>query len=166
MEMKKGTPVNRLRLLIVRIGDDGPAKIVSNLNKLLTVVCSKEHMYKEIIVDLLCTSISCLPDKAAIYASFLALLNIHTHTLVEDTFQEIIKKFYSGIEKCDFLETKNLLKFLIFSVKTNLLKKQNLVDILKYMLMAYKQCPNKEICLVPLIYAFPFIVSSLLDDRA
>ena len=136
----------------------GQDKINSNLSKLLTVICSKEHTYKEIIIDLLCSSIEALPDKCSMYATFLGLLNSHSHSLLAEICQEIVKRLYSHIEKCDFLETTNLLRTLSYSVKCNFLKSQSLVDLLRNMLTAYTHAHSKDICLIPIIYTFPIIV--------
>jgi len=148
----------RLRLLIVRVGDDGPAKVSANINKLLTVIATKEHTHKEIITELLVSSIASLPDKPPIYATFLSMLNMTTHAYVIEIFQDIVKKYYQYIEKSDFLEVKNILAFFIFSTKCNLLNIQTSAEIILYMLKAYKQCNAKYICLIPIVYLFPLIV--------
>ena len=65
----------------MKVGDEGKDRLVPNLHKLLTVTCSKEQSNHDDIINYRLFGISHLPDKSGIYAAYLALLNLNSHSL-------------------------------------------------------------------------------------
>ena len=142
----------------MKVGDEGKARLISNLNKLLTVTCSKEQSNREDIIKYCVFGISHLPDKPGIYATYLALLNFNTHSLAVDICNQSVKALEQALSENDLSQTKILLRFFVELANSKLLKPLALTDLIYSLLHSHTSIESLSTGLTAIIMNIPFMV--------
>jgi len=142
----------------MKVGDEGKSRLISNLNKLLSVVCSKEHTHREEIIKNCAFGISRLPDKSGIYATFLAMLNNNSHTLVVDICNQTIRTLEQAISENNVSQAKNIIRFLCELSCSKLLKPLALTDIIYSLLNSHASKSIISCELIAIVMNLPYMV--------
>ena len=129
-EDKSHLDEGRLKLLLVHVGDEGNEKVIPNIRKLLSVITPKQLTHRPLIIKLLQLIIPALPEKTSIYATFLSLLNVRCHELVEELIHNIIKEtLVHHILLGHLLECKLIVKVIVELVKTGVVGREDIIAL-------------------------------------
>jgi len=121
---------DRLESLITRVGEKSTSSLESNLEGLANVLEADMPNYKQRILQILCTCVTNLPEKATIYSTLIGLLNEKSFEfggefleMVMGNLKEVILggrfhrarlmvRFLSDLINCNFLVAASLISFL------------------------------------------------------
>jgi len=142
----------------MKIGDEGKSRLIPNLNKLLTVTCSKEQSNREDIIRNSIFGISYLPDKSGIYATYMALLNLNSHSLALEICTQAVNAFEQAILNNDCSQAKFILRFFVELANAKLLKPLVLTDLIYSLLHSQESYSFLSVGFVAAINNIPFMV--------
>lgn len=121
---------DRLESLITRVGEKSTSSLESNLEGLANVLEADMTNYKQRILQILCTCVTNLPEKATIYSTLVGLLNEKNSEfgcefldMIMSNLKDVIVggrfhrarlmvRFISDLINCNFLVAASLISFL------------------------------------------------------
>ena len=142
----------------MKVGDEGKDRLVPNLHKLLTVTCSKEQSNHDDIINYCLFGISHLPDKSGIYAAYLALLNLNSHSLSVEICTQAAKLLEHAVTNNDYLQSKILLRFFFELSNANFLKPLALTDLIYSLLHSQASSGTLSAGVMAVVTTIPFMV--------
>ncbi len=144
----------------MKVGDEGKSRVVPNLNKLLTVTCAKEQSNREDIIKYALFAISNLPDKSAVYATYMALLNLNSHSLAAEICTQAAKALDQAVAANSFSKAKTLLRFFVELANARLLKPGTLADLIYSLIHSHTSSDTLSAGIVAIVYNLPLMVLS------
>lgn len=150
----------------MKVGDEGKARLIPNLNKLLTVTCSKEQSNREDIIKDCVFGISHLPDKSGIYATYMALLNLNSHSLTLEICTQAANALGQAVVNNDVSQSKIILRFFVELANARLLAPLALTDLVYALLHSQTSAGSLSAGLAAVIANIPFMVNMRVSVRA
>jgi len=126
---------DRLESLITRVGEKSTSSLESNLEGLANVLEADMSNYKQRILQILCTCVTNLPEKATIYSTLIGLLNEKNFEfggefleMMMGNLKEVMAagrfhrarlmvRFLGDLANCNFVLSASLITFLELLVK-------------------------------------------------
>ncbi|CAO3608326.1 unnamed protein product [Cunninghamella blakesleeana] len=158
----------RLKGLIIKIGDKITSDLQVNLNKMKNILDSDFDKYPDMIQETLLACVLEIPAKAPIYGTLIGLLNVSNHSIVVklmEKFNDILKE---SAEKLDWFKLKQLVRFYGELVNANVISPSAYCQLLEDVLMDLDQIDQLKHRLDCVVY---IVLSSLpwsgkeLSDR-
>ncbi|KAI9308621.1 armadillo-type protein [Cunninghamella echinulata] len=158
----------RLRGLIIKIGDKITPDLQVNLNKMKNILDSDFDKYPDMVQDTLLACVLELPAKAPIYGSLIGLLNVSNHSIVVKLMEKFNDVLKETVEKLDWFKLKQLVRFYGELVNANVISPSAYCYLLEDILTDLNQIDQLKRRLDCLVY---IVLSSLpwsgkeLSDR-
>ncbi|KAI8070881.1 armadillo-type protein [Gongronella butleri] len=103
--------VQRLRGLIIKIGDKITPDLETNLVKMRNILDLDYEKYPEMVQSTLKACVAELPVKAPIYAALIGLLNVKNHALTAKLMDVFHSAWAHYVQQHDWCRIKNMVRF-------------------------------------------------------
>lgn len=115
--VKPISQIDKLKLMIIRIGDEMRHNRDDNLQKLKTQLTSafvlKEKSHRLIVTETLINCIHCMPHKVNLYTALLALVAIEDFDFAAELIHQIIESLQAVLVlEANVFATKNVMRLL------------------------------------------------------
>ncbi|KAI8333346.1 armadillo-type protein [Chlamydoabsidia padenii] len=144
----------RLKGLIIKIGDKITPDLKVNLNKMKNILDNDFEKYPTMVQETLEACVTEIPTKTPIYGTLIGLLNESNSSIVEqlmESFNNLLKK---SVDNLDWFKLKQLVRFYGELVNTNVVLPTNYIDLLNDILFDLtqpKQLKRRLDCLVYIV---------------
>lgn len=127
---------DRLESLITRVGEKSTSSLESNLEGLANVLEADMSNYKQRILQILCTCVTNLPEKATIYSTLVGLLNEKSFDFGSDFLEMLMSNLKEVISNGRFERGRLMIRFLCDLINCNFLVAASLISFLEGFLKA------------------------------
>jgi len=126
-----GEVEGRLESLIARVGERSTASLKKNLEGLASVLEADIPVYKELILGILSTCISNLPEKITIYSTLVGLLNEKNFDFGGEVLEMAIRTLEKMMESQQFERARLMVRFISDLLNCNFLVATSLISFLE-----------------------------------
>jgi len=130
----------RLKSLIVRVGDKGSTSVESNLEALSHALEADLPKHKISIIDFIIQCTGALPTKTPVYGTLVGLLNARSFDFGRDLVQKLSVKLQENITNQTHLdEVRMLLRFVGELTKAKVIPASNLITLMNEILRVVRE---------------------------
>ncbi|XP_066930378.1 nuclear cap-binding protein subunit 1-B-like [Clytia hemisphaerica] len=122
---------DRLESLITRVGEKSSSSLESNLEGLASVLEADMSSYKQRVLQILCTCVTNLPEKATIYSTLVGLLNEKSFDFGADFLDMLMSNLKEVISNGRFERGRLMIRFLCDLINCNFLVAASLISFLE-----------------------------------
>lgn len=127
---------DRLESLITRVGEKSTSSLESNLEGLANVLEADMNSHKQRILQILCTCVTNLPEKATIYSTLVGLLNEKNFDFGGEFLELTMSNLKDVISNNRFERARLMIRFLSDLINCNFLVAASLVSFLDALVRA------------------------------
>ncbi|KAK3733283.1 hypothetical protein QZH41_011130, partial [Actinostola sp. cb2023] len=120
---------DRLESLITRVGEKSTSSLESNLEGLSNVLEADLPNYKDRILKIICTCVTNLPEKIAIYSTLVGLLNAKNYKFGEEFLDMIMANLKDVLASNQFERARLMVRFLADLVNCHVVLPISLIEL-------------------------------------
>lgn len=124
---------DRLKSLILRVGEKSTSSLESNLEGLASVLEADLGTFRAIILRLLSDCVVHKPEKCTIYTTLVGLLNAKNYNFGGEFVEHMVKTFKTSLKACKWDASRYSLRFLADLVNCHVISATSLLQLLDNM---------------------------------
>ncbi|XP_065830234.1 nuclear cap-binding protein subunit 1-like [Oscarella lobularis] len=110
-----------LQSSIFRIYDKSGVSVESNLEEAASTLGADLVNRRTQILEILCQTPTCLPDKTTIYTTLVGLLNVKSYNFGASLVEKLLACLTKSLDECRFTDARHLFRFLADLVNSNVI---------------------------------------------